>query len=476
MDLARPEGDGGLPLVLDVDGTLLRTDLLHETFWAAMRHRPFATLRTTLANLRHPARLKARLREIAMPEVETLPVNDAVLELAVRALDEGRPVHLASAADQVLVDAVGERFGLTGPHFGSDETRNLKGPTKARVLAERFGRGGYVYVGDSRADLPCWEGAARAIAVAPRPALRRRIETLGVPLDVLPRHRAAGALLKEMRPHQWIKNLLLLLPALAAHDFSAATLLPVMVAIVAFSLGASSIYIVNDLLDLDADRRHPEKSRRPVAAGALPIPRALASSVVLSLVALALALSVNPAVAGLTLIYMAGSLVYSLWLKRWRWVDVLALVGLFLLRVLTGAAAAQVSVAGWLLAFVFAVFLVLACTKRLTELARALRRGQLPGRGYSRRDFNLLRAVAHAGTLGAAAVFLAYGLSPAARAQYDAPHLLALASVPIAAWLGRMVHLASRGEEDYDPVRFVTHDPIGLAIAATGIAIGLLAI
>ncbi|SEF59887.1 UbiA family prenyltransferase [Jhaorihella thermophila] len=475
-DPTHPDGDGALPLVLDVDGTLLRTDLLHETFWAALGRRPFATLRATFANLRRPARLKARLREIAMPEVETLPVNDAVLELAVRALDEGRPVHLASAADQVLVDAVGERFGLEGPHFGSDGNRNLKGSAKAQLLTERFGRGGYVYGGDSQADLPCWEGAARAVAVAPRPALRRRIEALGVPLDLLPRHRAAGALLKEMRPHQWIKNLLLLLPALAAHDVSPATLLPVMVAILAFSLGASSIYIVNDLLDLAADRRHPEKSRRPVAAGALPIPRALAASVVLSLVALALALAVSPAVAGITLIYMTGSLVYSLWLKRWRWVDVLALVGFFLLRVLAGAAAAQVAVSGWLFAFVFAVFLVLACTKRLTELARALRRGQLPGRGYSRQDFNRLRALAYAATLGAAGVFLAHAFSPAAQTQYDAPHVLALVAVLIAIWLGRMVHFASRGEEDYDPVRAVTRDPIGLAIAATGIVIGLLAV
>ncbi|MFC3117495.1 hypothetical protein ACFOHS_01030 [Jhaorihella thermophila] len=169
-DPTHPDGDGALPLVLDVDGTLLRTDLLHETFWAALGRRPFATLRATFANLRRPARLKARLREIAMPEVETLPVNDAVLELAVRALDEGRPVHLASAADQVLVDAVGERFGLEGPHFGSDGNRNLKGSAKAQLLTERFGRGGYVYGGIRRRICPV--GKARPGPSPLRRALR----------------------------------------------------------------------------------------------------------------------------------------------------------------------------------------------------------------------------------------------------------------------------------------------------------------
>lgn len=475
-DDTAPDRDTEIPLVLDVDGTLLSTDMLYETFWAALGQSFLATLIALVTCWTSPARLKARLREIAAPDIDLLPVNRDLLDLARAEIDRGRAVCLASAADRGLVETVADRLGLAGDHAGSHGDTNLKGAAKADLLVNRFGAGGYDYAGDARADLPCWASARKVIAVDPAPSLETRLRKMGKPVRILRTTRPAGTVLKEMRPRQWIKNLLLLLPALAAHELGPSTLLPVLMAMVAFSLGASSIYIVNDLLDLSADRRHPEKRTRPIAAGLLPIPEAMLASAGLGVAALSIAAMVSAPVALLTLGYMAGSLVYSLWLKKYRWLDVLALVGLFTLRVLAGAAAAQVTVSGWLLAFVFAVFLALACVKRLTELARAFRRGQLPGRGYSRRDFNVLRAVAYLGAAAAAAVFLLYAYSPAASAHYASAHLLGLAALPVAIWLARMVRLASLGEEDYDPVRFVARDRPGLAIAALGIAIVLLAI
>ncbi len=466
----------GLPLVLDIDGTLLRTDLLFETFWAALGHNIAATLWVLISCWHSPARLKRRLLEIARPDIDLLPVRDGVVDLAREALAQGRPVHLASAADQSLVDAIARRFDLPGPHFGSDARVNLKGATKAQLLVREFGAQGYEYVGDSTADLMVWQTAASGVAVNVKGRLATRLAGLDTPVRTMTDKHDPKALLKELRPHQWIKNLLLFLPVLAAHDLRPGTVIPVMVAIVAFSIGASAIYIVNDLLDLAADRGHPEKRNRPVASGALPIPAAMLASAKLAVVALVLAYLVSPGVAALTLTYMVGSLSYSLWFKKRRWIDVLALAGLFLLRVQTGAVASQLPVPGWILALVFTTFFTLACVKRMTELARAIKRGHLPGRAYGQRHFRKLELAGFLGVVLSTALFVGYAYSAPASALYSRPHLLALVAVPVALWLGRVVALSAQGREDYDPVVFVMHDKVGLFIAAIGIAVLLLAI
>jgi len=465
-----------MPLVLDVDGTLLRTDMLHETFWAAMGRDSPAALRALARGWRAPNLLKADLCGIAVPNVALLPLRPEVVALAEAARRDGRTVHLASGSDHRLVEAVARRLDLPGEHFGSDRSRNLAETTKAQVLIDRFGSGGFDYAGNSAADLPAWGAARRAIAVEPGPGLRRRLDAMGKPLQILGDRSGAGALWRELRPQQWVKNLLLFLPLLVAHEFGAAALLATLLAVAAFCAGASAIYILNDLLDLEADRLHPEKRDRPIASGALPIGEAMAASGALALLALMLAWGAGPPVAGLTLLYMVVSLGYSLWLKKRRWVDLASLAAMFLLRVLTGAAAAQVTVPGVLLGFVFSVFLTLACVKRMTALARATDGGQLPGRGYSRADFKRLEWVAAAGIALSAALFLVYAFSGHSAALYDSPLLLAGAVLPLAAWLFRIVRLSEQGREHYDPVQFVTHDRTGLLIAALGVGLAILAV
>lgn len=323
-------------------------------------------LGVALTRWRSPARLKHALAAIGQPAVDRLPLRDSLAARAAEAARAGRPVHLVSGSPQALVDALARRLDLPGPHYGSDPERNLTGEVKAAFLARRFGVGGYDYAGNGRADLPAWQGARRAIAVAPPAGVRRALARMGKPVETLEEPGRPGALLRELRPHQWIKNLLLFVPMLAAQRFEWIVTGQVALAALAFSLGASAIYVLNDLLDLDADRRHPEKRERPLAAGTLPIPAAMTASAGLALLALILALAVGPPVAALTLLYMAGSLGYSLWLKKRRWLDVLALADLFLLRVLTGAVAAGVVLPPILFLFGFAIFFVLACAKRIT--------------------------------------------------------------------------------------------------------------
>ena len=476
MQTEAPGAPDTTPLVLDVDGTLLRTDMLYESFWAAMGQDMGATLATLGKRWSAPNLLKHELCDIAAPNVELLPMRAEIVALAEAARREGRPVYLASGSDHGLVEAVAQRLDLPGAHFGSDGSRNLTEETKAQALVERFGEGGFDYAGNSNADLPAWGAARRAIAVSPGPGLRHRLEAMDKPVEIVEDRAGFAALWKEMRPHQWIKNLLLFLPLLVAHEFGPQAVLAALMAAVAFSIGASSIYLVNDMLDLEADRLHPEKRNRPIASGALPIRNAMVASAALVALALGLAWLAGPPVAGLTLLYMATSLTYSLWLKKKRWVDLLSLAFMFLLRVLTGAVASQVAVPLVVLGFVFAVFFTLACVKRMTALARAVNHGKLPGRGYGPGDFRTLEWVSALGVGMSAALFLVYAFSGHSAGLYASQEILAVAVLPLALWLFRVVRLSELGQENYDPIQFVTHDRTGLLIAALGVGMVVLAV
>lgn len=476
MTLNSDHSNEKTPLIIDVDGTLLSTDMLYESFWAALGESFFTTLLVVLTSLTSPAKLKRRLLDIARPVVELLPQRPEVLDLATNARHEGRPVHLVSGSDQSLVDELAASLGLEGPHYGSDGKNNLTQHAKAAFLAEKFGPQIYDYVGDSSADLPVWANARKVIAIAPSKALKEQIARLDKPTAILPNAWGLRDVFKELRPHQWVKNILLFLPLLVAHDLSQASLATAFVAAIAFSLGASSIYILNDMLDLEADRRHPEKRNRPIASGRLPIKAAMAISTILVILSLGLSWSVAPSVAVMTFAYMLSSLIYSLYLKKLVWVDLLTLASLFLLRVLTGAVATGSDTPLWLIGFVFATFFSLACVKRITALARAFKGGHLPGRGYNHSDAPRLQWAAF-GSIGLSAIcFAGYAFSPAAAALYSTPWLLLVALCAIVLWQFRVVRLSQSGKEDYDPVVLVTRDPVGLAIAAAAIICVILAV
>jgi 4-hydroxybenzoate polyprenyltransferase/phosphoserine phosphatase len=470
------EDAGLVPLVLDLDGTLLLSDLMYETLWSAMRANFLATLRVVIQSVSNPARLKRQLRTIASPDLRTLPIRTAVLEFARQAAASGRPVVLVSGADQELVNDLARDLGFSGRHYGSDGETNLTEASKAELLVSLFGEGGFDYAGNAAADMAVWKHARHCIVVAPSAQTSRRLAALEKPVKVIGTRWKQSSLIAEMRPHQWAKNLLLLVPLLAAHGGSFQAVLATLWAIAAFCAGTSSLYLVNDMLDLGDDRRHPEKRLRPLAAGALPLAVAMLASVCLGAIAVLIALVAAPDIIGFLVLYMVISLAYSLYLKHRRWLDLFVLATLYVLRVMTGAAASQIAVSGWLIAFCFAVFLTLGSVKRLTDLARAGKGGALPGRGYSAANMGGLQSLAGLTSLASVAIFIAYSLSPHAAVLYSSPGLLRLATVPIAVWLARMVVLSRQGREDYDPMIFVVHDRLGLTIAAIGVALVVLSI
>ncbi len=452
------------PLVLDVDGTFLNTDMLFECFWAGLGKDPIRTIGASFRNLLHPAVLKRELVEIADLRTDLLPVHPEIKKLAEEGRAAGRDVILASASDIRLVGQLAADHGLSDQVIGSDGQSNLKGSAKADALVERYGEGGFDYAGNERVDVPIWERAENALMVGQHASIRRDLVAKGKNVSQFSGGWKARDLLRALRPHQYVKNVLLLLPMLAAHDFTPSTLLLVVLGMAAFSAAASSIYIVNDLLDLEADRLHATKHRRPFASGAVPIRVGMIACVLLGAFALGLGAFLGAAFFIVVASYMVLSLAYSLRLKRMRWIDISTLATLYTLRVVAGAAAGQVDVSGFMLVFIFPVFITLGCVKRLTELTLATNDDPLPGRGYGRPDRPDLLNMAWVGTVGALAIFFLYTLSDQAAALYQTRWILWVAMLPIAMWLVRMLRLGYFGKQDYDPIVFAMRDKRGIGL------------
>lgn len=325
---------------------------------------------------------------------------------------------------------------------------------------------------DVLSQIEALKSADKAVALSTRdyPELASALAAqLGIALseakgETRPQSWNVRALLKAIRPHQWVKNILLLLPLLAAHRFDSGSLLLALLGIVAFSAAASSIYVVNDLVDLEADRLHPKKCKRPFASGTVPLTVGMLTGLVLVSVALGVGAYLGPKFLAITLLYVFVSVAYSMRLKRMRWVDIILLASLYSVRVVAGAAAAGVAVSGAMLFFIFPVFLTLGAVKRLTELTLATNDERLPGRGYGRPDRGKLLNFAVVSMISALLIFFIYSQSAQAMALYPDRWFLWLAILPLAAWLFRMVRLGYYGKQDYDPIVFALSDKRGIGL------------
>lgn len=460
-----------LPLVVDIDGTFLKTDMLFEGFWLAMGKQPLETIKTAFRHLGDRAKLKKEITRLAEINVALLPVNPDIEAYVTAARDEGREVVFASASNEDLVQRLADHHEIPGHHMGSTEEVNLSGKRKAEALNDRYGKGQYAYAGDQKVDLEVWRSSGEAIVVGNHPNITAKLENEGIKVTQLAKTWSRRSAAIGLRPHQWVKNALLFLPLLGAHSLDPEAWLRVLFAAAAFSAAASSIYIVNDLLDLEADRQHPKKQFRPLAAGRVRIPDAMIISIALGVFALGVGYLLGWAVMGIIAVYMALSLSYSLKLKKMRWIDIATLAALYSLRVVAGGFAAQVVASGWMIAFIFPTFLSLGCVKRLTELTLAKSDGKVPGRGYTPADREDLLNMAGLGVAFSLLTFIVYTFSSTAAALYDDLWLLRLAIIPLAFWQVRMVLLGWQGEQDYDPIVFAMKDKTGLMVIAVTILI-----
>jgi 4-hydroxybenzoate polyprenyltransferase len=453
------------PLVVDLDGTLIRSDLLVETFFSAFGHRPGIIVPALGALARGKSALKELLAANAELDPARLPYNDAVLTLIQEARDAGQPIYLASASNWRLVKAVADHLGLFDGWMGSDTENNLSGHRKADLLVERFGSGGFDYVGNDRVDLAVWQHAAHAITIGASARVRSALERSHTDVRHLetpaPRLRAW---LKLMRIHQYAKNGLLLVPLLTAHAFNLHALSNALLGIIAFCLCASSVYVLNDLIDINADRAHPTKHLRPLASGTVPIMQAVGAVALLLTASLGVSLSISPGFVAILVGYYALTTAYSFVLKRKMLIDVVALASLYTIRVIAGAIAIDVSVSEWLLGFSVFIFMSLALIKRYIELAVRLDLGMLDptNRNYKLGDLQIVAVMAAAAGFNAVTVLALYISSPDVHVLYREPRVLWLLCVVIMYWIGRMLLMAHRRWVPEDPIVFAVRDRVSL--------------
>lgn len=454
------------PLVVDLDGTLVHTDMLHESALRLLRDRPLDTLRIPFWLLEGKAALKQQLAARSRFEPQSLPYNHALLDWLRQQKAAGRSLILCTASDQSIAAAIAAHLDLFDEVIASDGALNLAGKNKAAVLEERFGHGGFDYVGNSNDDLAVWASARRAVVVNASDKLHKKAgQTCEVEKVFAPMKKGFTAWRRVLRLHQWLKNLLLFVPILAAHQFAGMDVWSALViAICAFSLCASSVYIANDLLDLESDRQHPRKCTRPFASGQVPAWMGVLLAPVLLLAAVLLGSTVGKSFLMWLMIYFTLTCAYSWGLKRVMLVDCLTLALLYTLRIVAGAAAAGMGLSFWLLAFSIFLFLSLAFVKRYAELELQRQSGKekVHGRGYYTSDAPLIQNLGISSGYASVLVLALYLNSDMVVKLYRIPEFVWGAVLVMLFWISWVWMQAHRGKMHDDPLVFAVKDRASL--------------
>lgn len=475
VSVARPatavRSDHDTALVIDLDGTLIRSDLLHESLLRLLAEAPS----TLLAMPRWLAAGKACFKSEVASRVELdfshLPYDTELLTWLAAERAGGRRVVLCTASDRKLAHGVADHLRLFDEVMASDGTVNLASTRKADALVTRFGAGGFDYAGNSFADVAVWKVARCAIVVnAPAPVRAAAAKVASIEREFVALPVRLSTWVKALRVRQWVKNLLVFLPLLGAHElFDWPKWQLGLWAFLSFSLCASSVYLVNDLADVESDRRHGTKRFRPFAAGLVSVPRGLVAALLLLVTAFVIAARTSTlAFVGWLGVYLVVTVCYTFWLKRKILVDSLVLAGLYTLRVLAGSAAIMVPTGFWLLAFSMFLFISLALVKRYAELSNLMDAGHLgaAGRDYQVEDRHLVQTLGITSGFASVVMVALYINGESVSRLYPHPELLWPAVPVVLYWVNRMWLKAHRREMDDDPIVFALRDGVSLATIA----------
>lgn len=467
-----PKSKKLLPLCVDLDGTLTFTDVLVESYIAWLKEDTWNALLawSTLLTQGRP-QFKRRIVDHATINAERLPYNQEFIEWLKKEHKRGRNLYIATASDEVIGQAIADHLDFIDGVIGSDGKRNLSGRHKAEALVEQFGEKGFDYAGNANPDLDVWPHARHSIVVNAPPAVRKKAAVIGnVSKQFLRQtnHFDLRIFLRQIRVHQWVKNLLIFVPLITAHMVTqTATLFDALLAFLAFSLMASSVYLFNDLIDLDADRQHLTKRHRPLAAGTIHITFAIMALIIMPLLSIATSLLLPWSFLGLLLIYVAVNFGYSLFFKSVPYLDVLILTSLYVLRILAGSAATNIPTSVWLFIFAGFIFLSLALVKRSSELYNLEKQGKEKGagRGYTIAQKITLRNIGIGSSVISLIVLGFYVVSPAVTPLYTTPTLLWLLIPVFGLWIARIWSITLKGSMHEDPVVFAAHDIMSYAAA-----------
>ena len=462
-----------LPLCVDLDGTLIKTDVVLESLILLLKQNPWAAMLVPWWLLRGRAFLKRELSARIAIAAEKLPYRDDVLEFLRSERESGRQLLLVTGSDQVIGERVAAYLGQFDGVYGSDGTVNLKGEAKAGFLAGLLGKGNFDYVGNSASDLPVWRAARGAYVVGSEHVAKKAARTTPVVRFFRSPTPSLLSWLRSIRVLHWIKNLLVFLPILLAHRTDGAAWRQSFAGFLLFGGCASGLYILNDLRDLHSDRLHPSKNRRPFAAGEFPIWVGVVESTVLISSTLVISFFVDLRFAATLCIYSVLTIAYSWKIKNFPLMDVFVLSSFYAIRIWAGGFISSTPVSEWLTAFSLFFFLSLAMAKRHSELQRASRLVEEgnSGRGYLLNDRELIATFGIASSFASVVILCLYARSQEVSALYRNPAQLMWLSPVVLYWLSRVWLLAGRGELDDDPVLFAVRDRTSWVLGAVGLAV-----
>ena len=453
--------ENDFPLVVDLDGTLIKTDLLHEAVIMLLRKNFFYVFVLPLWLLKGKVYLKDKIFKIVSPRYELLPNNKPLLSFLYNESARGRKLVLATASLASSAKEISKVYPIFEEIYGT-ETVNLKGSNKLTVLIEEYGEYKFDYIGNSLADLKIIGSARYSYLVNPSKALEQKTKQISDLRYTWKSEKISWEdYAKAIRAYQWLKNLLIFVPLLTSHSFNSFSLiLQTVAAFFAFSFTASSGYVINDLMDLSADRVHPRKQKRPFASGKLSIPSGVILAFVLFSSGLFIASQLNEWFLLITLGYFAISVSYSMYLKKIVLYDVFILALLYSTRIIAGGTVSKIPISFWLISFSTFIFLSLAFVKRYSELMKANdKRGLLDkGRGYGTQDLDLLQVMGIVSGFLSIVVFCLYINSPEVSHLYAHPKFLWSISLLILFWISRVWLITNRGEMTDDPIVFAIKD------------------
>jgi len=453
-------------LIVDLDGTLIKTDMLHESFWSSVKRNPYTAFLALISLVYGKAALKDRLSATSDVDVTTLPYNQSVIKYIEEHRLEGGKSVLITGSSQAYADKVSGYLKLFDEAYGTRDGNNLTGKAKRDFIHDFLGFKSFSYIGNSKDDLHVWQHANKIITVNTSKRIRKKAEGIGKPSEhLLTDDVSAISYLKLMRTYQWLKNMLIFLPILAAHQLDRDSIIAGLLGFFSFSLVASSVYVFNDLVDLGHDRSHPRKRFRPLAAGDLSIANALLLMPVLLLFGFGIGAVLGFSFVLVLALYLILTTLYSFTFKTIAVLDIVLLGALYSLRVFAGGVGSDIKLSFWLIAFSTLFFLALAAVKRQAELIDTLQRGadHLAGRGYKTSDLPIINMVGLVSGFAAVQVLALYVNSEKVQELYKTPEALWGVCCILLYWVIRIVFVTNRGLMTDDPILFTVKDKVSYA-------------
>lgn len=467
------------PILVDLDGTLILTDSLHEMLTILIKTQPYAIFKLIKIYFSGKAKFKQYVFEQVDYDAERVPYRDELVEYIKHEKQNGRKIYLATAAYHGIAEKTADFLQCFDGVLATDSDINLKGINKLKAIQQNFGRE-FIYAGDNKADIHIWRDAKGAIVVGNHvKKLSKKVEKLHIPVIKQMQNTTVGlsTWLRALRIHQWLKNILLFIPLLLAFQFDDShKIWLTMVAFISFSLGASATYILNDLWDLENDRAHPNKKLRPFASGALSIAQGVKASAILLFCACLSAIYVSWSYFGAFLLYLVITTLYSFRIKKIILLDIIVLSVLYTLRIIAGGIVTNINLSYSLLAFSILIFLSLATVKRCAELvAMPAVQENAVGRGYTKTDLDILWPIGISTYIGAIIVFGLYINAPETIIHYQKPVFLWGVQLFLIYLIGNLWMVTRRGQMHDDPIVYFIEDKKSLIVLALIVFITILA-